>query len=364
MTPFDAATLSLIDANANRAREGIRTAEDYIRFSVRYTRWAMELKKIRAAITTVINSHFAEAELIASRNVPGDPGRPKQPISKVVSKEDGPPAGTAEAPLQVARRGLKRAQEALRVLEEYLRAQYPDSSAQLSQHRYLLYDAEQWLVLGSAAAATLGKASVYVLLTESLCARGLLPTAEAALKGGCKLFQLREKQDSGTTLISKARDLQRLCNEYDAVLICNDRVDVAAASGAAGVHVGQDDLPPQDIRSVTGQRLLIGRSTHSVGQARRALEQEQVDYIAIGSMYETATKPQRIMAGLSLAEQVSALQTDLPVFAIGGITLERVKELKAAGVRRIAVSSVVIAASDPESVTRKLIDAMDGSVSG
>jgi len=355
MANFDAATLSLIDANANRAREGIRTAEDYIRFSVRYTRWALELKAIRAGITAVVNSHVAERELIASRNVPGDPGRPKQdPI------RDEAQSANSERPIHVARRGLKRAQEALRVLEEYFRAQFAQSSTQLSQYRYVLYEAEQWLMLGSAAATTLGACSVYVLLTESLCARGLLPTAEAALKGGCKLFQLREKQDPGTTLITKARDLQRLCSEYDAVLICNDRVDVAAASGCVGVHVGQDDLAPADIRSVIGQKLLIGRSTHSVGQAKRAIEQEQVDYIAIGSMYDTTTKPQRIMAGLSLAEQVSALKTDLPVFAIGGITLERIPELKAAGVRRIAVSSVVISAADPEGVTRKLIEAMDG----
>ena len=356
MNNFDAATLSLIDANANRAREGIRTAEDYIRFSVRYTRWALELKAIRAGITAVINSHVVERDLIASRNVPGDPGRPKQ----VPIRDDAAAPANAERPLHVARRGLKRAQEALRVLEEYFRAQFAQSSTQLSQYRYVLYEAEQWLMLGSAAATTLGASTVYVLLTESLCARGLLPTAEAALKGGCKLFQLREKQDSGTTLITKARDLQRLCSEYDAVLICNDRVDVAAASGCVGVHVGQDDMAPADIRSVMGQRLLIGRSTHSVGQAKRAIEQEQVDYIAIGSMYDTTTKLQRIMAGLSLAEQVSALKTDLPVFAIGGITLERIPELKAAGVRRIAVSSAVISASDPESVTRKLIEAMDG----
>ena len=102
----------------------------------------------------------------------------------------------------------------------------------------------------------------------------------------------------------------------------------------------------------------LRRSTHSVQQARIAVEVEESDYIAIGSMYDTATKPGRILAGLALAEQVSALNLTVPVFAIGGITQGRVKELKAAGVRRIAVSTAVISDADPESATKKLIEAM------
>src|SRR5579862_5423142 len=115
--------LRLIDANANRAREGIRTAEDYIRFMLGVSHQAGALKKIRASITECIQRHFSDHELLASRNSVSDPGRP--------ADNNDRPSGR-ERPLSVAQRGLKRGQEALRVIEEYLRAEFPETSAQIS----------------------------------------------------------------------------------------------------------------------------------------------------------------------------------------------------------------------------------------
>ena len=346
--------LRLVDANANRAREGIRTAEDYIRFTIQNARWASALKAIRASITALIATHFVDNDLIAARNVSGDPGRPVDAtaLHSVHLKPD-------EDAKSIARRGLKRAQEALRVLEEYTRVQFPDSAVQFSRHRYTLYEAEQWLMTCSTSATILAQSRVYVLLTEALCKGGLIPTAKAVLAAGCKLLQLREKDLPDQALLERARGLQCLCDEYHAVLICNDRVDAALLVGASGVHVGQDDLNPEEVRTLSGRRLLLGRSTHNVVQAREALSDERVDYIAIGSMYDTTTKQKRIMAGLSLAQQVSAIPTDIPVFAIGGITEERIEELKLAGVKRIAVASVVMQSSTPGDVTRRLIDKME-----
>jgi thiamine-phosphate pyrophosphorylase len=345
--------LRLIDANANRAREGIRTCEDYIRFTVQHARWALVLKSMRASITTIINANVAEHELIAARHVSGDLGRPVD--DDALQSEH---LKNNEDALSVARRGLKRGQEALRVLEEFLRVRNPESAVQFSKHRYTLYEVEQWLMSCSKAAAILAQSNVYVLLTESLCKTGLLPTAKSVLSAGCKLLQLREKELPDQALLERARRLQCMCNEYNAVLICNDRVDAALAVGASGVHVGQDDFTPEEIRTVSGLRLLVGRSTHTVEQARHALVEEHVDYIAIGSMYDTSTKLKRIMAGLTLAQQVCAMKSDVPVFAIGGITEERLEELKRAGVRRIAVSSTVISSEDAGEVTRRLIDKM------
>ncbi|HYG75012.1 MAG TPA: thiamine phosphate synthase [Planctomycetota bacterium] len=344
--------LRLIDANANRAREGLRTCEEFLRFSVGENRWSAVLKATRAEITRILSMHFSDAQLLSSRNSGSDPLSPEGGnVSSPVAK--------AEQPRATAQRGLKRSQEALRVLEEYLRADYPASSAELSRKRYLLYEIEQWLICASEAASVINASTIYVLLTEGLCKNGLLPTAEAALKGGARLLQLREKNaPSDKTLYTQASDLLKLCRSYGAVLICNDRPDVALMCGAPGVHVGQDDLSPQQIRALAAEKLIIGRSTHSVAQAKAAVSDEKADYIAIGSMYETATKQGRILAGLKLAEQVSGINLPVPVFAIGGITCERVKELKAAGIRRIAVSTAVIAQSDPESATKRLIDAM------
>jgi len=346
--------LRLLDANANRAREGIRTAEDYCRYGLNEKRWSERLKSIRRAISEILGVHFTSRELTESRNVGQDPLHPD-------SVADSARPAYSENGRDVAHRGLKRAQEALRVLEEFLRASKPDASAQFAQHRYTLYEAEQWLLTAGETAAVIQAASVYVLLTSAFCKKGFLQTAEGALKGGARLLQLREKEKTAdNSLIAQARDLLTLCRNYGGVLICNDRVDVALATGMPGVHLGQQDMTLEEARRVSGERLILGRSTHSVVQAKAAVEVEKADYIAIGSIYETSTKQGRILAGIQLAEQVSALNLPVPVFAIGGITPERIPELKAAGVRRVAVSKTIIAQDDPESATKRLLDAMAG----
>ena len=205
------------------------------------------------------------------------------------------------------------------MLEENMRASFPSTAEQLSKHRYKLYDAEQWLVVQGRTSAILKNANVYVLLTAGLCRTGLYETAKSVLKGGCKLLQLREKALDANKVLEQASQLLLLCHEYNAVLFCNDRLDLALAANVAGVHLGQDDLAPEAARRVAGYRLLIGRSTHSVEQAVQAVERECADYIGIGSMYDTLTKPERTLAGLKLAEQVAALKLPAPVFAIGGI---------------------------------------------
>ena len=353
-TSIDTATLRLIDANANRAREGIRTAEDYIRFTLAETVWARELKEIRGDITKFVLTHFTNEQLVASRNSVADSGRAAVTTETVGSFAEHPKSFSQT----VAQRGLKRGQEALRVLEEYLRAKFPSTAEQFSKFRYRLYDAEQWLVLQGSAFSILKNARVYVLLTARLCKTGLFETAKSVLKGGCKLLQLREKDLCANKITEQASELRSLCHEYNAVLICNDRIDVALAANAAGVHLGQDDLAPDAARRVAGYKLLIGRSTHTVEQAVQAAECERADYIGIGSMYDTATKPERTLAGLKLAEQVAALKLPVPVFAIGGINEQRVNELKSAGVTRIAVSSAVISSSNPEDATRRLVEMM------
>jgi thiamine-phosphate pyrophosphorylase len=202
--------------------------------------------------------------------------------------------------------------------------------------------------------------SIYVLLTEKLCTRGLFETAREVLEGGVRLLQLREKVLKDAVLFARVRDLLTLTEEYGAVLICNDNLALALSTGAAGVHLGQDDLPPQAARRVSGERLLIGRSTHSKQEALRAVNEESADYVAIGSMYDTATKPERQLAGVALAEEISALKLEVPVFAIGGITAQRIGELKKHGVRKFAVSSAIISAPDPRSAAQRMIEAAGG----
>lgn len=347
---FDIQTLRLIDANANRAREGIRTAEDYIRFIAGQGVWAAKLKRIRHGLTNALAGHFATRELVNSRNVVSDPLSP--------TSEDAPKQTPgSEKSRDVALRGLKRAQEALRVLEEFVRGHFSETSAVLAGYRYITYEAEQWLVCASPAMEVVSASSIYVLLTEKLCSRGLFETTREILKGGVRLLQIREKQMTDAVLFARVHDLLSITKEYGAVLICNDNLALAMATGCAGVHFGQGDLPPQAARRVSGERMLMGRSTHSKEQALKAVNEEGVDYVAIGSMYDTATKPERQLTGPALAEEVSALKLDVPVFAIGGITTERISELKQCGVKQFAVSSAIISSPDPRSAAQRMIEA-------
>jgi thiamine-phosphate pyrophosphorylase len=345
------AQLRIIDANANRAREGLRTAEDYVRFALGNHKWALVLKTIRKAVTDLVQTAVNSDSLLASRDVPNDPQR------SVCQEELNRAAKGNDSSRNVALRGLKRAQEALRVLEEYTRSEAPSASAEFSQHRFHLYEAEQWLVTSGHAASILATAHVYILLTESLCRRPLMETAKLVLKGGGRLLQLRQKNVSDKALIQQASELVSLCSDFGAVLICNDRVDVALATGAAGVHLGQDDMPIEVARRISSQRLLIGRSTHSVLQASESA-QTMIDYLGLGSIYPTASKENVYIGGLTLAQGVLALGLNIPTFAIGGIQLSNISELKRHGVSRVAVSSAIIEAPDPEEATRAFIEAM------
>lgn len=287
--------------------------------------------------------------MLQARNSETDSGRPTE-TSTVTN--------SVVVPQEIALQGLKRAQEALRVLEEYAKS-LPGGDAQaFARLRFELYTHEQWLVLGSDAARVLAEARLYVLLSGTQCRQGLEAVARAVLKGGATVLQLREKDVDGAEQVDRARLLLDVCGEHGAVLVVNDRADVALAAGAPCVHLGQGDLALADLRRIAGAGLLAGRSTHSVEQARQAVERDGADYIAVGAMYPTATKQGYQLKGPDLARQVAELNLDVPVFAIGGITLDRVGELKAAGVKGIAVSSAVVAASDPERAANELLEAL------
>jgi thiamine-phosphate pyrophosphorylase len=169
--------------------------------------------------------------------------------------------------------------------------------------------------------------------------------AEAALRGGADMIQLRDKTGDLRDLLRQALAIQALCRAQDALFIVNDRVDLALAAGADGAHVGQDDLPAEAARRLLGQGCLLGVSTHNPDQARAA-EKAGADYLGFGPMFPTGTKdtgyaPQ----GLAALREVRRA-TRLPILAIGGITLENAGEVIQAGATAPAVISAVVAAPD------------------
>lgn len=173
------------------------------------------------------------------------------------------------------------------------------------------------------------------------------------LGAGVDVVQLREKEMEAKPLLALAERFRTACDRHGALFIVNDRTDVALAAGADGVHLGQDDLPPDAARSILGPAAIIGRSTHAPREIRRA-HTEPIDYIAVGPVFETPTKPGRPAVGLELIRR-AAREAILPWFAIGGIDSETLSEVKAAGASRIVVVRALTKARDPGKAAKSLL---------
>lgn len=184
-----------------------------------------------------------------------------------------------------------------------------------------------------------------------------LEIVEAALKGGVTVVQLRKKTMPKGEQYAIALALRRLTDLHDALLIINDHVDIAIAADADGVHLGQDDLPPEVVRALPGfAGRLIGRSTHSVAQAQAAM-QAGADYVAVGPVYATPTKAGRPAVGTELVSEVDAI-ADRPFVAVGGIDRENAPAVISAGARAIAVVRAIYDDPEPAEAARRLHELM------
>lgn len=208
----------------------------------------------------------------------------------------------------------------------------------------------------------LRRASLY-LCTDARRERGdLAEFADAALAGGVDLIQLRDKGSAGEKQFGPLEARQELealqiladaARRHGALLAVNDRADIALAAGADVLHLGQDDLPLNVARGIIGSGPVIGRSTHDTAQMDVAIE-EAVDYFCVGPCWPTPTKPGRPAPGLDLVRATAARNPRKPWFAIGGIDMERLPEVLAAGARRIVVVRAITAADDPKAAAEEL----------
>ena len=180
--------------------------------------------------------------------------------------------------------------------------------------------------------------------------RDLAEVAAAAIRGGADVIQLRDKTASARQLREEAARILPLARAAGIPLIINDRADVATSAGADGVHLGQDDLPIAAAREVVGPHRLIGQSTHSLEQALAA-EREGADYIGVGPIFPTPTKPDYGSVGPALIETVSS-RVHLPIVCIGGIDATTLEPVLAAGATCVAVVRAVCGATDPEQAAR------------
>ena len=194
---------------------------------------------------------------------------------------------------------------------------------------------------------------LYVIVDRSAAkGRAVTRITEQAIRGGADVIQLRDKSAPADLLVKEGKRLLDVTKAAGVPLIINDHVDVAVAVGADGVHLGQDDLPVAEARRILGPDMIIGKSTHSLQQALDA-DREPIDYLAVGPIYPTPTKPDYPFVGLTLISQVAA-NISHPMVNIGGIDERTLSEVIAAGATCVAVVRAVCGAEDPEAAARKL----------
>ena len=195
---------------------------------------------------------------------------------------------------------------------------------------------------------------LYLVAPARLAAGDLGDLVSDLVGAGVDLIQLREKESEAGDLLRLADPILAACREAGVPFVLNDRPDVALALGADGVHVGQNDLPIEFTRRFFGEGI-VGLSTHAPGEVDRALDRSDlIDYLAVGPCYATPTKPGRPAAGLELVRYAAELHTELPWFAIGGISDANLDEVIAAGARRIVVVRAITEAADPVAAAAKL----------
>jgi thiamine-phosphate pyrophosphorylase len=323
-----AKVLRILDANRNRALEALRVVEEHARFALGSRDLAARAKDARHRVHLALPG---SAELALHRDPAGDPLAPAN------APAGGPRAGRGSTE-DVALANLGRAKEALRALEEYAKPVFPAAAPELEKARYEVYALEKDLVQRGRVLSRL--APLYVLLEEKAGRPPLLAMARAALEGGARLFQYRDKQRGDLARFENARELARLVHGEGGILIINDHVHVAAASGADGAHVGQEDLPADAARAALPAGAIVGSSAHDKSELARSLGQG-VDYMGVGTVFPSPTKPELGSKGLGILRELVPLST-VPVYAIGGITAANAASAIAAGAHGVAVSSAVL----------------------
>jgi thiamine-phosphate pyrophosphorylase len=184
---------------------------------------------------------------------------------------------------------------------------------------------------------------------------------EQTLRGGVDLVQLRLKDAGDEAIVSIARRYAAVCRAHDVPLILHDRPDLVDAAGADGVHVGQDDVAVAQARALVGRDRIVGLSTHSPAQVDAAAAEPEIDYIGVGPVHATPTKPGRPAVGLDLVRYAAA-HAGTPFFAIGGIDAGNLAAVRAAGATRIAVVRAITDAPDPEAAARALRSGSEAGV--
>jgi thiamine-phosphate pyrophosphorylase len=331
--------MRIIDANLNRACEGLRVLEDIVRFTYNNKKLTLRIKKERHELRKLFSKKIIDATII-ERDAKGDVGRA---ASKLEDKR--------ENLSEVVICNMKRVEESMRSLEEFSKLFSIKKSQQIKSMRFNLYSIEKDVQKLLCAKKGLRKKGIYVVLPDRKKSE-ILSIVKSIVDAPVSAVQLRSKSLSASELVKVARSVKKITEKNGISFIVNDRVDVALAVEADGVHIGQDDISINDTRKLTGYSFIIGVSTHSIDEAKQA-EKDGADYVAFGSMFKTTSKSNPVIQGIKKLRRLRS-EMDIPVVAIGGINDKNIGEVSSAGANYAAVISYVSDAKNPGTAVRKL----------
>lgn len=355
----------IIDANANRAREGLRTVEDAARFILNNKELSHACKAARHNLQQALDLlPLSKAQLIASRDTPNDVG------TTITTKAEYTRASLHD----VVSAAAKRTTEALRTIEEYAKSidQSTTVPAKIETIRYAVYDIERQLLL-TLPSPNAPKWKLCVLISEAICTHCTWQDVlNACIHARVDAIQLREKNISDRELLNRAQLARDATANTHTALVINDRPDIAALVAADALHLGQTDLPITAVRQLIPHTTSIGISATNIEQAKQALEQG-ADICGIGPTFQTTTKQQTggeppgnradgSIAGLQFISQYISHNPPLPHgLAIGGINATNISKAIQAGAdgtnAGIAVSAAVCSSKDPLAACEQLKDA-------
>lgn len=329
----------IIDANLNRATEGLRVIEEIARFILSDAELSARLKTIRHELQKFFDVEYDN--LLDSRDTLNDVG------CNIINPDK------KESLDSIFKANFKRVEEAFRVLNQY--ASLDDS------YRYRIYTIEKEMrskLKLDYKKIFLNDKKLYLVTNSDNFESDeiFLDRVALSIKSGVDIVQLREKNTTSKRFIYLAQRIRELTSHFGAAFIVNDRVDIAKISNADGVHLGQDDIPVSYAREILGDNAIIGVSTHCPEHAKKAIA-DGADYIGVGPVFKTPTKPSKDPVGLEYVKW-AADNVNIPFFAIGSIDTANIKEVVEAGAKRVAVIRAIMYADDIESNCKILKSAL------
>jgi thiamine-phosphate pyrophosphorylase len=275
-----------------------------------------------------------------ARDIAGDVGRAPSIIEE--ARKDM---------LELAAHNAKRVEEALRSLEEVDKLRANKRFRRLKQMRFAVYGLEQELQQMLSRGKGLRGEGIYVVLPDTT-ERKIMRLVRQLTDAPIAAIQLRSKHLSDGRLLALAKRIRSITRKHSIQFIVNNRVDIALAAGADGVHVGQDDMPIEEIRTITDYSFTVGVSTHALSEALRA-EASGADYIAFGSIFPTKSKEHATVQGIAKLKRLTK-RVSVPVVAIGGISDRNAEQIASCGAGFVAVLSYLADAAEPAKAARKL----------